>query len=254
MTRPGAVLLAVALAASPSRGESMVVAGGGREVSVNLAALPHASAEILDRTDGGARKRVDGVWLADVLARLAPPPGADALAVRCDDGWLSVLPLATVRSHRGMLALGLPAPRGPAFLTWPQADQPEVDRDPDLNPNGWTWAVARLEYTRAADFHLAPPTGASPAAVRGATLFERHCQHCHAFDGRGGLAGWDLAQPPILAVRGEAYVRRYIRDPRRKNPQGHMPPFGAKLKPTEIAALLAFLGARPQVRDAAPDR
>jgi mono/diheme cytochrome c family protein len=243
-----AVLLAIAIAAPPALGQSVVVAGGGRELTVNLAAFPRVTVEILDRTDGGARKHVEGVWLGEVLTRLAPPRGTDALAVRCDDGWLTVLPLATVRAHHGLLALGLAPPRGPVFLTWPQESQPEVDRDPALNPNGWTWAVARLEFVRAADFRIALPDGAAPAAREGAVLFERHCQHCHAFDGRGGMAGWDLARPPILAVRGERYVRDYLHDPRSRNPSARMPSFASKLKSAEVRALLALLAAAKPLR------
>jgi mono/diheme cytochrome c family protein len=138
----------------------------------------------------------------------------------------------------------LAAPRGPIFLAWPNVAHPEADRDPALHPNGWAFAVASLEYVRAVDFArpLAPPTG-DAAAQRGAALFQRHCQHCHAARGAGGMAGFDLVEPSILAYRGEAYVRAYVNDPRAKNPAGHMPPFRGKLAAAELDALVAWLRA-----------
>jgi mono/diheme cytochrome c family protein len=243
--RPLACALVLCTAA---RAQTVTVRGGGREAAVELSALPRRTAEVSDRTDGGRRKQLSGVPLRTVLERLPAPPGADALAVRCDDGWFALIPLAAIARSEGLLAVDqggapLAPPRGPVFLTWPNVATPSVDADRALNPNGWAWGVAALEYVRAGDLHLAAPAGAPVAAAAGAALFEQHCQHCHAIAGAGGMAGWDLARPPLLSYRDPRRVRRYLVDPRRLNPSGRMPSFKGKLAPTELDALLAYLAA-----------
>jgi mono/diheme cytochrome c family protein len=244
MTR--AASLAVLLAAGSAAAQSVALRGGGREVVVAVSSLEAVTVEVRDPTDGNKRKTLRGGRLREALAKLAPPDGVDAVAVRCDDGWLSIVPLAAVKKFPdAVLALGLPPPRGAVFLAWPNVAQPAVDADRDLTPNGWTFGVASLEYVRAADFEkpLALPAGATEAARRGRALFQRHCQHCHAVNGAGGMAGWDLNQPNLFTYRDEAYVRDYVIDPRKRNPDGHMAPFKGKLTAAEVGAVVAFLRA-----------
>lgn len=226
--------LAAALAcfSTVASAQTVVVRSGEREARVELA--PSRTVAVRDPTDGGKRKTFTGAPLEEALARLPAPTGADAVAVRCDDGWLSLLPLASVRRYHPVLALA-PPPRGPVFLVWPNVDTPAVDTDVELTPNGWAFSVASVEWARLADF--APP---GPPST-GRDLFARHCQHCHAAAGRGGVAGWDLSSPPILSYRAEAYVRGYVVDPRSKNRDGHMPAFGGKLSAREIDAVMVYL-------------
>lgn len=231
------------LLSSTAAAQVITVRAKGHEVEVDLAKLPRATLEVRDPTDGNQPKTFEGVPLAKVLAGVPMPGDSDAIAVRCNDGWLSLLDFGAVIGHpTGLLAttqLGAPiaAPRGPVFLVWPALAR----TDTHLSANGWTWGVASLEYVRKRDFvtPLYAP-GASPVAVRGGQLFEKHCQHCHAINGAGGMAGWDLNQPNVLTYRTEAYVRDYILDPKSRNADGHMLPFRSKLKRSDLDALLAY--------------
>lgn len=240
------------LVATPAAAESSFTARSGeRSLEIDLATLPAIAVTVRDPTDGGREKTLVGPRLDEVLARLPPPAGADTLAVRCDDGWLSLLPLATVRRHPGaILALAerhrggdrpLPPPRGPRFLVWPNLVAGKLVADPALTSNGWAFGASIVEYVVGADFALAAPAGASAAASEGAGLFVRHCQPCHEVGGRGGRAGWDLSVPNVLTYRTEGYVKSYILEPRRKNTVGHMPAFRGKLGAPEVAALVAYL-------------
>ena len=95
----------------------------------------------------------------------------------------------------------------------------------------------------AADY-LSPvsPASRDPGVARGRRLWLSSCFHCHALSGAGGMAGWDLAWPvPLWRYLTEGQIADYLADPRRSNPDGHMPP--QKLTKAELAALLSFLGA-----------
>ena len=238
-------LIPLLFASSIASAQSFTFRLPSREVVIDLSPLPRTTIAIRDPTDGSRRKLLLGVSLQSLLAAHPAPAGADALAVRCDDGWLSLLPIATLR-HRPLLALAestargpvaLAPPRGPIFLAWPNADSPAVDAEVD--PGAWAFAVASLEWVRLADFAL--PAANSPNAQTGRSLFAYHCQHCHALAGRGGIAGWDLSMPPILTYRTERYVTRYIADPRQQNPAAHMPAFKTKLTPLQIDSLVTYL-------------
>lgn len=248
--------LLLLLLAPQASAQTIVFYAGAVEHPIALSRLPAATLAVRDPTDGGRRKILTGVTLASVLAAQPAPSGADTLAVRANDGWLSLIPLATAaRFPEALLALAerrgdqraqpLGEPRGPVFLAWPNLSHAEVDADRELTPNGWTWAVASLEYVRRVDFAgpLAPPSTAPPVAARGAALFSRLCQHCHAINGAGGRAGWDLNAPNVLSYRSEAWVRGYILDPRRRNPASRMTAFRSQLGPGDLDALIAWFAA-----------
>ena len=237
--------MAATVAADP-----LTLRSEARMVQVDPGTLPEIAVPVRDPTDGNRKKTLLGPRLADLLPRLAPPAGADAITVRCNDGWFSLIALATLRRFGGAIiavrertATGdraVAPPRGPNFLAWPNVEQPAIDRDPELSPNGWTWGVAEIAYARAADFAL-PISAAAPVAARqGVALFTAHCQHCHEIDGRGGRVGWDLSEPDVLTYRTEAYVRAYIQDPRRRNPASHMPAFRKQLTPADLDALVSY--------------
>ncbi len=143
--------------------------------------------------------------------------------------------------YQGEKPAPLPPPRGPIFLAWPNVDHPDFEKLLDLSENGFTFSVAALEFVKSDDF--APSREATLASPQGRVLFQRHCQHCHALSGAGGIAGWDLAQPKIFSYRDEKYVREYVITPRKRNPAGHMPSFKAKLAPGDLDAIIKFLRA-----------
>jgi mono/diheme cytochrome c family protein len=82
----------------------------------------------------------------------------------------------------------------------------------------------------------APPAGSVAA---GAMLYKKlGCYECHANEAQGGAQGPRLGPNPLPFARFAPYVR---------NPAGDMPPYTAKvLSDEELAAIYAFLQARPQ--------
>lgn len=246
-----AVAAAILFSTATGFAQTLVLRGGGREVKVDLRRLPTEAISVRDPTDGKKPKKFIGVRFGVVLRQLAAPNDADAIAVRCDDGWLTIVPLRLLArypeaifatmEYQGEKPTPLAPPRGPIFLAWPNVDHPDFENLLDLAENGFTFSVAALEYVKSDDF--APPTAATLASKQGRVLFQRHCQHCHSLSGAGGIAGWDLAQPKIFSYRDEKYVRDYVIAPRTRNPAGHMPSFKAKLAPGDLDAIIKFLRA-----------
>jgi ubiquinol-cytochrome c reductase cytochrome b subunit len=80
----------------------------------------------------------------------------------------------------------------------------------------------------------------SPAVVAGARLYyERGCQFCHAFRGRGGEYGPDLTHVARRMSPAEVSVRIV-------NGIGNMPAYRGILQAEELDALMAFLRSTPE--------
>jgi mono/diheme cytochrome c family protein len=262
MRRPAARLLlsgllvgAILAPARSSSAQSIILRAGDRERTIDLGALPRTALSLRDPSDGGRAKRLAGPRLADVLAQAPAPADADTLAVYCDDGWLSLVPLDWLARYPGaVLALAegpgdgrpLAPPRGPVFLAFPSDGTP---RDRAVDDNGYAWGVAIIVYVRRERL-LAPLATAAPSeeVARGGSLYLGHCLHCHAIGGAGGMVGWDLSRPNVLSYRDAQRVRDYIVDPRRLLPEGRMPSFRGQLSPSEIDALIAYLRALGPLR------
>lgn len=267
------VTASLSVATCPARAQTLVIKGA-HEVTLALRTLPRSTLVVHDPTDGKKRKRLVGASLEAVRARAAPTggAGADTLLLRCEDGWLSRLPLAGLgalpdavfawaeesgQGGQGEVPLG--RPHGPVFFALPDGFEPRLPSGVDahsLADNGFAWAVASVEFgseatvlaplalpTTRLDGKGLPLANRAVPAERGRALFARHCLHCHAFKGSGGLAGWDLGAPNVLGYRDEARVRAYVLEPRRLNPDGRMPSFAGKLAAGEIADVIAFLRA-----------
>ncbi len=82
-------------------------------------------------------------------------------------------------------------------------------------------------------------SGCSGSAADGAKLFyDNSCIECHSFKGKGGRMGPDLTA--VTQRRSTAYIKKYIRNPEKKNPQARMPSF-SYLTNTEINSIIKFL-------------
>jgi len=87
---------------------------------------------------------------------------------------------------------------------------------------GGTWAFAAPE----------------PAAQKGQQVFsERKCAVCHALHGQGGNVGPDLST--VGAARDEAWLKKFLVDPKSVYPHTIMPPFRGTAE--ERDALAAYL-------------
>jgi len=79
----------------------------------------------------------------------------------------------------------------------------------------------------------------SACAPNGAELFHaRGCINCHSFQGKGGSLGPDLTA--VTERRDDAWIKRYIHDPRAVNPEARMPAF-PDLSSPERQAIVDFL-------------
>lgn len=80
-----------------------------------------------------------------------------------------------------------------------------------------------------------------PLALEGQRLYRRlNCAYCHVLGGRGGGLGPNLDQ--ALGAHDEAWLTKHLKDPQSVSPGSTMPKLN--LLDDEIAALVAFLGAR----------
>ncbi len=211
-------------------------------------ALSSVQLRARDPIDGSVRE-----YRGVPLRSLVPPGEGDGVLVRCEDGFVALLPLATVERYGPVVASAardpggawhpIAAPRGPRFLAWPNVAHPGLDRDPAITSEGWAWAVASVERVPLGAY-LAPltPGRATAAVARGRSLWLGSCFHCHAIHGAGGMAGWDLSEPlPLWRYLDERGLAAYLRDPRAVNPDGHMP--AQRLTAAERRDLFAFLHA-----------
>ena len=221
---------------SAATAQPLELRNGGHTVPVQLQKFGMRRLITNDPTDNHREAIFNGIPLQKVLAPLPVPRGADTLAVRCNDGWLSLVPLEKVRTHPDALlarfveekkvSYPLPPPRAPLFLVWPRGAVDSED---------WSFSVASLEYVNRKDF-LQRLGSDSP----GRQLFEKNCLHCHALLGAGGQVGWDLRDPPLASYLDRTAFAGLLADPRRRNPSGHMPAFRG-LRPGEVAALYLYL-------------
>ncbi len=216
---------------------------------IAMLAAPGIVALTVNDPSGNTVRDYRGVPLAALLPNT---PDTDAVLVHCSDGFVALLPLATVRKFGAVVASevrgargweSIPSPRGPRYLVWPNRGLPEVDRDPTVTGEGWAWGVDQVEIVTSATY-LAPLTPQHPAAnvARGRAIWMQSCFHCHTIHGAGGLAGWDLSEPtPLWRYRSEDEVARTLHDPRSINPDGHMP--AQPLTSAQLQDLFAFLHA-----------
>ena len=87
----------------------------------------------------------------------------------------------------------------------------------------------------------------SPEQLQGAAVFQnKTCRNCHALDGAGGRRGPDLTTVSRRLDRDEL-IRQVIQG------GGNMPAYGKQLSPTEVKALVSFLGTLGAVKES-PDK
>lgn len=94
-----------------------------------------------------------------------------------------------------------------------------------------------LRGKRLKDILLILPENATEAE-KGEVVYLRKCAGCH--DGTNPTDGPPL--PRIYREKGDAWMRRYARDPKAHDPNAYMPPFN--LSDTEEQWLLAYIRGR----------
>jgi hypothetical protein len=194
--------------------------------------------------------KFEGVAVAKLLGdEVDVARGSDVAVFHGEGGYAAVVPLATLRQIRPVLADevdGQPvgkwrAGAGPLQLAWPNLEQPGIDSDPRMR-GWWVGGVTRIEmqswiasYGRA----LRVPPGAGDDARKGASAAVS-CLSCHKLRGSGGTAGPELRDLQIAADPGkfEARMREHL---------GRVAPPGTVLDPIATAAaahdVTAFLKA-----------
>ncbi|MCH2170185.1 cytochrome b N-terminal domain-containing protein [Myxococcota bacterium] len=78
--------------------------------------------------------------------------------------------------------------------------------------------------------------GRSPLALQGAAVLQgKQCRNCHSLDGIGGQRGPDLSDV-AARLTNDQLIRQVLQG------GGNMPAYGHNLSPSEVTALVAFLG------------
>ena len=85
------------------------------------------------------------------------------------------------------------------------------------------------------------PANIKGLIAEGKTVYMQNgCAACHAIGGTGGKTGPDLSK--FGASHKEADAILYVRDPKKKNPNGVMPAYGPdKINDKKLKALVAYL-------------
>lgn len=125
---------------------------------------------------------------------------------------------------------------------------PFLDRSKEQNPArrrvvvfSGLGMVAGILFLTALAVVTAPPTAAritDPTIRAGAKVFAANdCASCHKVHGQGGATGPDLSFAG--SARETQWLKTYVRDPEKLNPESTMPPF--RLTEEELDRLAAYL-------------
>jgi len=199
--------------------------------------------------------------LEALLAELPLAPGADGIALRCADQWVSFYTLDFIRKYKPYVLLrhdgkrpeeGWPLlmgrePLTPYFLNVPAAVAKVLTGGGEYG-NFDPTQVVELEAVNTAEFFAPYYAGAlakleGPAAA-GRKIFLRQCFACH--QGPGGVGG-NVSQRPLAVLRIHAtlnadYFRAFVKNPKKFMPETMMPKH-ENFTPEMFDQLIAFLGA-----------
>jgi mono/diheme cytochrome c family protein len=185
----------------------------------------------------------------------------EELLFTCSDGYQPTVPVQRAIDHRAWLAFerkgqGFTIRKseagelrtvalGPFYLIWENLDDAQVRQEADY---GWPYQLVGVDLIRTRDRFpgMLPPADASSAALAGFRGFRVHCSKCHKVNGEGGSIGPELvAAASPLAHRDRAYLRRWIEDPAKIQPNARMPALNPALpdRARAIDEILAYLEA-----------
>ncbi len=176
----------------------------------------------------------------------------------CADGYQPSLPTDRFKRYRSFLAyrrLDLQefkvqnryqnesdVPLGPYYLVWDNLDSEELRA---AGASGWPYQVVGVDLVDFADRFpkVSPPKGASQAVRQGFITFREHCMPCHTVNGEGGGKAPELNYPTsVTEYLSDAWIRRWMMDPRSIRYNATMPTFASHPDPDVLAEeVLAYL-------------
>lgn len=184
----------------------------------------------------------------------------DEVLFTCVDGYQPVLPMDRFTRHAGYLVYRRQdqavfnvqnrfqnekdVPLGPYYLVWDNLKSDELRAD---GANGWPYQVVGIDLVNFVDRfpRLSPPEDASAQVKKGFVAFRENCMACHTVNGEGGDKAPELNYPvSVTEYVPEAWLRKWIMDPRTIRYNATMPAFASHPKPDVlIDDVLAYLKA-----------
>jgi ubiquinol-cytochrome c reductase cytochrome b subunit len=143
---------------------------------------------------------------------------------------------------------GVAAPIEPGHVSRPQDWLTSHVADPEMIAAGLREPPAGNDRDTAAilaalaRLRSSPPPPLDEPTRQVMTIVNRSCLGCHLIGGVGGKQGPDLSN--VGQKYDVASIERRLIKPTDVKPDAEMPAFGSKLKPEEIKAIAAWLGAR----------
>ncbi len=135
-------------------------------------------------------------------------------------------------------------PLGPYYLVWDNRDSKELRA---AGASNWPYQVVGVNLVAFADRFpkMSPPKGAPLAARQGFIAFREQCMACHTINGEGGGKAPELNYPTnVTEYLSDAWVRRWMMDPRSVRYNATMPTFASHPNPDVLAEeVLAYLKA-----------
>lgn len=183
---------------------------------------------------------------------------ADEVLFTCVDGYQPVLPRDRFDRHASYLAYKRldqeafniqnrfqdekDVPLGPFYLVWDNLDSKELR---DQGASAWAYQIVGVDLVTFADRfpRMSPPNAASDKAKRGFLAFRENCMSCHTINGEGGGKAPELNYPmSVTEYFSDAWMRKWILDPRSIRYTSTMPDFSSHPKPDVLVdEVLAYL-------------
>jgi mono/diheme cytochrome c family protein len=182
----------------------------------------------------------------------------DEVLFTCVDGYQPVLPRDRFDRHASILAFRRldqavfniqnrfqaekDVPLGPFYLVWDNLKSKELR---DQGANAWAYQIVGVDLVTFTDRFpkMSPPKNASDKAKNGFLAFRENCMSCHTLNGEGGGKAPELNYPTsVTEYFSDAWMRKWLLDPRSIRYNSTMPDFASHPKPDVLVdEVLAYL-------------
>lgn len=114
---------------------------------------------------------------------------------------------------------------GPFYLIWEENYKKDAARRRDH----WPYKITGFSLVNEPPKRLRPVASAHEDIHWGYKNFIKQCISCHQLDGFGGQKGGELLTSSILKRRSDSYLKKFIDNPRKVDPNSKMDPFPVKI-------------------------
>jgi mono/diheme cytochrome c family protein len=132
----------------------------------------------------------------------------------------------------------------PFYLVWDNMNSRELREE---GASAWPYRVVAVDLVTFAERfpNMSPPGDATPEEKQGFLAFRQSCMACHTINGDGGDKAPELNYPAnVTEYLSDAWIRRWILDPRSIRYDATMPDFASHPDPGSLVAnVLAYLKA-----------